>query len=309
MSMLRGLNAHSFQGLNGPVVSVGMPVYNGERYVATAIDSVLAQTFPNFELVICDNGSTDGTEAICRDRAARDRRIRYCRNEVNIGAAGNFCRVFELSTGRYFRWLSADDYMAPAALRQCLAALDAEPLAVLACGKVALVGADGEVLAPYAEAQSLEYASPVDRFRAVTEQDPMCNAVYGLMRREVLRRTRLLGAFSGSDCTLLAELSLYGRFVEVPEVLFFRRIHPGAYSWITSTEQVRAFYAPNAKRKTALLLRAWRHRFENVRAVLRAPLTLPERARLLARIARMAWWERRELGREIFVGLRSLAGR
>lgn len=292
-----------------PLISVGMPVYNGERYVGTAIASVLAQTFADFELVICDNGSTDGTEAICRDYAARDRRVRYYRNEVNVGAAGNFCRVFELSTGRYFRWLSVDDYITPAALQVCLAALEADPLAVLACGKVAFVGADGEVLGPYTEAQGLEHASPVDRFRAVMEQDPWCNAVYGLMRREVLQRTRLLGAFSGSDCTLLAELSLYGRFVEVPQVLFFRRIHPGAYSWVTSAEQVRAFYAPNAQRKVGLLLRAWRHRYENVRAVLRAPLTLPDRTHLLARIARMTWWERRELGREILLGLRSLAGR
>lgn len=286
-----------------------MPVYNGERYVGTAIASVLAQTFPDFELIICDNGSTDGTEAICRDFAARDQRVRYYRNEVNIGAAGNFCRVFRLSTGRYFRWLSADDYVAPTALQQCRMALEGDPLAVLACGKVALVGADGEVLAPYAEAQALEYASPVDRFRAVLKQDPMCNAVYGLMRREVLQRTRLLGAFSGSDCTLLAELSLHGRFVEVPEVLFFRRIHPGAYSWVKSDEQVRAFYAPSTRRSAGLLLRTWRHRYENVRAVLQAPLTLPDRARLLARISRMAWWERKALWREVFLGLRLLADR
>ncbi len=294
---------------SSPLISVGMPVYNGARYVGTAIASVLAQTMADFELVICDNASTDGTEAICREHAARDGRIRYYRNEANMGAAGNFCRVFELSTGRYFRWLSADDYMAPAALELCLAALEADPLAVLACGRVAFVGADGELLGPYPEAQGLEHASPFDRFRAVTRQDPWCNAVYGLMRRDVLQRTRLLGAFSGSDCTLLAEISLHGRFVEVSEVLFFRRLHPGAYSWVTSDEQVRAFYAPNAQRNAGLLLREWRHRFENVRAVLRAPLTYPDKARLLVHIARMAWWERRELGREIFLGLRSLARR
>lgn len=292
-----------------PLISVGMPVYNGERYVDAAIASVLAQTFADFELVICDNASTDGTETICRDHAARDSRIRYYRNESNIGAARNFCRVFDLSTGRYFRWLSADDYLAPAALQMCLAALEADPLAVLACGRVAFVGAAGELLGPYPEAQGLDHASPVDRFRAVSRQDPRCNAIYGLTRREVLRRTRLLGAFSGSDCTLLAELSLYGRFVEVSEVLFFRRVHPGAYSWVTSDERVRAFYAPNAQRNAGLLLRAWRHRFENVRAVLRAPLTFQDRARLFARIARMAWWGRRELWREALLAMRSLARR
>lgn len=290
-----------------PLISVGIPVYNAERYVGEAIESVLAQTFTDFELVICDNGSTDGTEAICRDHAARDSRIRYYRNASNIGAAGNFCRVFELSTGRYFRWLSADDYMAPATLEKCFATLEADLLAVLACGRAAFVGADGEMLGPYTEKQSLEQESPVERFRAVMQQDPHCHAVYGLIRREVLQRTRLLGPFAGSDNTLLAELALYGRFVEVPELLFFRRIHPGAYSWDMTDEQIRAFYTPNAQRKAGPLLSAWRHRRENLQAILRAPLTGSEKMRLIAHVARVAWWQRRAVGREFLSALQSLA--
>lgn len=291
---------------SAPLISVGMPVYNGERYVTTAIDSVLRQTFTDFELVICDNGSTDRTQALCRQFASQDKRIRYYHNDVNIGAAGNFCRVFELARGRYFRWLSADDFIAPTALEACLHALQSDPLAVLACGKAAFVDAAGAVLGPYDHRQMLDQPSPVDRFRTVMQQDPCCHAVYGLMPREVLGRTRLLGSFSGSDCTLLAELSLYGRFVEVSDVLFFRRLHPDAYSWVTSDEQVHKFYAPTAQRKAGLLLRAWRHRIENVRAVLRAPLSRTDRVRLVLHIVRMAWWERRELWRELALGLASL---
>jgi glycosyltransferase involved in cell wall biosynthesis len=287
-----------------PLISVGLPVYNGERYVGKAIESVLAQTFPDFELVICDNGSTDGTERICRDYVANDGRIRYFRNATNVGAAANFSRVFEISTGQYFRWLSADDLIAPTALERCLNALESDRKAALACGKAAFIDAQGKILGPYDAVQSLEHDSPVDRFRAVMQQDPQCHAVYGLIPKDILKRTRLLGPFAGSDNTLLAELALYGRFVEVPELLFFRRLHPGAYSWVMSDDDVHAFYAPGAPRTAGLRVWAWRHRIENARAIIRAKLTLAQRASLLAYVARLAWWQRAQLRQELLAALR-----
>jgi len=298
---MRSLAAHAGAA---PPISIGMPVFNAARYLRQALDSALAQTFSDFEVVVCDNASTDGTDAICRDYAARDGRIRYHRNDVNLGAAANFCRVFELARGGYFRWLSADDLIAPTALHDCLLALEAQPRAVLACGRAAFVGADGEALGPYLERQALEHDSPVDRFRAVTQQDPQCHAVYGLMRSEVLRRTRLLGAFAGSDNTLLAELSLYGRFVEVDAPLFFRRIHADAYSSQMSAERIHAFYTPGARRKAGLVAFARRHRYENARAILRAPLSLGDKARLLGQGARTAWWQRADIAAELYCALR-----
>lgn len=292
-----------------PLISVGIPVFNGERYVATAIESVLAQTFSDFELIVSDNGSTDGTEAICRDHAARDSRIRYYRNPSNIGAAGNFCRVFSLSTGRYFRWLSADDYVAPTALERCFMVLESDQNAVLACGKAAFVDGDGRILGPYEAVQQLEHESPVDRFRAVMRQDPHCHAVYGLIRREVLQRTRVLAPFVGSDNTLLTELALYGRFVEIPELLFFRRLHPGAYSWFMSDADVRAFYAPRASRTASLSMWGWQHRAENARAIMRAPLSITDKAKLFSHLVRMVWWQRHQLGRELLIAVQSTVSR
>ena len=92
-----------------PVVSLGMPVFNGERYLATAIESVLGQTFDDFELLLCDNASTDATGDICRSFAGADPRVRYIRNPENLGAHPNFNRAFELATGRFFKWASHDD--------------------------------------------------------------------------------------------------------------------------------------------------------------------------------------------------------
>lgn len=106
-----------------PLVSIGMPVYNGERYIRQALDSLLAQDYANFELIISDNVSTDGTQGICLEYAARDERIRYYRNETNLGALRNFNRVFELSSGKYFMWAAHDDVWNPAYVQEVLALL------------------------------------------------------------------------------------------------------------------------------------------------------------------------------------------
>ena len=96
-----------------PRVSVGMPVYNREKYVGAAIEAHLNQTCTDFELVITDNASTDHSEEICRSFAAKDPRVKYYRNPQNLGASGNYRRCFELSTGEYFRWTPSDDLVSP----------------------------------------------------------------------------------------------------------------------------------------------------------------------------------------------------
>ena len=106
-----------------PRVTIGLPVYNGENYLAAAIESLLSQTFTDFELVICDNGSTDRTEQVCRAYAARDARIRYYREVENRGLAWNFSRTFELARGEYFKWHAHDDLCGPTLLRGALEAL------------------------------------------------------------------------------------------------------------------------------------------------------------------------------------------
>src|SRR6185295_20414870 len=100
-----------------PRVSIGLPVFNGEQLLRQAVDSLLAQTFSDFELVISDNGSTDGTEAICREYAARDSRIRYLREPENRGGSWNFSRLPPLARGEYFRWSCHDDICEPTHLR------------------------------------------------------------------------------------------------------------------------------------------------------------------------------------------------
>src|SRR5437879_2557042 len=259
-----------------PRVSIGVAVYNGERYLAEALDSLLAQTFEDFELTICDNASTDRTGEIGRDYAAQDTRVRYARNARNLGVMGNFRRAFELSRGQYFRWAAADDLSAPQSLARCVEVLDREPAVVLAYPKTRFIDEHGRVILDYDDRLHLQSPRPRERFRQVLERLGRCNAAYGLMRADVLKRARLFGDFLSSDVVFLAELSLYGTFWEVPEFLFYRRFHPGASSSMDRV-QLRTFWDPSHGRR--IFLREWRHLLELVRAVARAPLEATEKLR------------------------------
>ncbi|HMB96546.1 MAG TPA: glycosyltransferase family A protein, partial [Tepidisphaeraceae bacterium] len=126
-----------------PKVSIGMPVRNGQRFIRQAIDSLLAQTFTNFELIICDNASTDSTEAICREYASRDSRVRYFRNSRNLGPAGNHNKCVDLSQGDYFRWHAHDDMCAPDYLEKCVECLDHNPDVVIAYPRTLIVDEEG----------------------------------------------------------------------------------------------------------------------------------------------------------------------
>lgn len=132
-----------------PQVSIGLPVYNGEKYVGKAIESVLSQTFKDFELIICDNASTDQTEKICREDATKDSRVRYYRNEKNLGAAKNFNRVFELSSSEYFKWLAADDLIEVDFLQRCVELLDSDASLLLACPRYYQCNEQTDSVRPY----------------------------------------------------------------------------------------------------------------------------------------------------------------
>src|SRR5688500_17051747 len=113
--------------MGDPRVSIGMPVYNGANYLRRSIQCLLDQDYSDLEVIICDNGSTDDTEAICREFAQKDGRVHYYRNATNIGAAGNYNKVFELARGEFFKWQAHDDECHPAMMRRCVEALDAAP--------------------------------------------------------------------------------------------------------------------------------------------------------------------------------------
>lgn len=279
-----------------PRVTIGVPVYNGERYLPACLDSLVAQTFTDLEIIVCDNASTDRTAAIAAAYAARDARVRYHRNPTNIGCPLNFTRVFELCRTPFFRWASADDLSAPTFVERCVEVLDARPEVVQVYPRTLFVDGEGRVTGEYVDDIYTTETRPSDRYVHVTRRLRRCNAIYGVIRSDVLRRTAVLDAYIGSDIPFQAELALYGGIYEVPEALFFRRMHANAQSAMSDDDRAR-HYDPAAITRTTSSL--WRHLFERVRGVSRAPIAWSEKARILQFLARDALMSREGYASEL----------
>lgn len=299
-----------------PRVSIGLPVYNGEKYLTVAIDSLLAQTYDDFELILSDNASTDRTAEICRAYAAQDARVRYYRAEVNQGSAWNYGRSFALARGEYFKWAAHDDLCAPTFLARCVEVLDKRPDIAWCHSQSAHIDSQGAVL-PGPENEEISYVAgsgqphtptresttPSQRFAAVLLEGSGSLDLYGLVRADVMRKTSLHLPYYGADKVFIAELSLWGRFFEIPEVLFFCRVHPEASGNLATAAEQQQFIHPQGRRRFLFtrfqLLRAY------CRAVWRSPLPPAERLRCLSVLVRylfqVAKWQR--------VLARSLQGR
>lgn len=268
-----------------PRLSVGLAVYNGERFLAEALESILAQTLPDFELIISDNASTDRTEAICREFAARDPRIRYHRNATNIGGANNENQTFRMARGEYFRLAADDDVCEPTLFEKCVEVLDRDRDVVLCHSVVTEIDERGDPIRVL-DRNKGDHHRPSERFRQLIRLDYNCEETYGVLRSDVLRRTDLQRNYSDSDRTLLAELGLYGRFHQVPEALFSRRIHPGMSTQVYRDWWERlAWFEP--ERSDRLFLPHWAQFFHYLRIIRRAPIPLVERVRCYRH---MAWW-------------------
>lgn len=292
------------KGKPEPRVSIGMPVYNGERFLAETLDSVLRQTYSDFVLYIADNASTDGTEAICRDYAARDSRIHYIRNPVNVGAAANYTRCFSPATSEYFRWQNADDTIEPTLLEECVRELDAHPDVVLAYGKTRFIDANSQLIEPYEDNLHLPQARAADRYITCMNNIDLQHLMYGLIRRDVLARIPLLKSYVLSDINFICELSLYGKFTEIPRHLFNCRAHDKAASWdMGNKERLRTHWDPSKRR---LVFQYWHSWYDHYRAVLRAPLPAPDKLELCYFLLKWGYWRKAFLWREVseFVRLR-----
>lgn len=215
-----------------PRVALGLPVFNGEKYLARAIDSLLAQDMGDFELIISDNASTDATAEICQDYAARDKRIRYFRQTENLGAAPNYNFVFEKSSADYFKWAAHDDLCKPRFLSVCLEAFDAPRAAsdeppVLVYPRAEVIDEAGNVIGPDVSNLRTTYANKTLRAFEIMQGLSMVFAVFGLFDRAALAKTRLIGSFISSDYVLLLEIGLLGHIVQLDgEPQFQRRLHP-----------------------------------------------------------------------------------
>jgi glycosyltransferase involved in cell wall biosynthesis len=209
-----------------PRLSVGLPVYNGEKFLGQAFEALLGQTYEDLELIVSDNASTDGSAEICHDYAARDRRVRYIRQPHNIGLIPNHVFVMEQARGELFKCAAHDDLYARELLAHCVEALDEDPGAVLAHAWSAMIDTSGDVIGTFGRGPAIDSPEPSERFRKVLF-DGCHDYEYGVIRTAALRRMKRQNSYHQAERTFNAELALNGRFQLVPEWLYFRREHPG----------------------------------------------------------------------------------
>lgn len=229
---------------NKPLVSIGVPVYNGEKSLACALDSLLKQDYPYFEVIISDNGSTDSTQRICEGYAGKDSRVKYSRSEENRGTVWNFNRVFSLSSGKYFMWAAHDDSREPSFFRECVEKMEKSPDAVL-CQVYTTMFIEGrEDRLCVAVMDSFEgEMGLVERYRETLKSFP-ATAIYGLYRSSAMRKTLMLQKSIATDLAFIQELSIYGKFVQVPKLLFN---YYGREKWNTIHEDYKAFFGKERK--------------------------------------------------------------
>jgi glycosyltransferase involved in cell wall biosynthesis len=288
-----------------PLVSIGLPVYNGERFLERAARSILDQTFGDLELIILDNASDDATGAIAERLAAADPRVRYERNPHNIGAARNFNRAVELARGRYFKWAAYDDWLEPTFLSRCVDVLEREPGTSLVFPATNVYDESGKLLKRYRHPDGLGSDRPAERFFHSLWTWKYATAMFGLTRTDELSGTRLIQGYAGADRILFSELVLLGGVRELDQHLF------------NSTETVsvrrgRANAWWTAEAQTRPTFDRWHMLGDFLLLVARTPRFTPtERLRMTGAVLLFfcRQWPREALYRELRAGVRYLASR
>lgn len=282
-------------------VFIGLPVYNGARFLARAVDSLLAQSFTDFTLLISDNASNDDTQAICERYCLQDSRVRYVRQRENIGAPNNWNFVVHQAEGEYFKWATANDECAPLMLERCLQALDADPSAVLCQGRTCLVDEESDAHEEYQKDLALLDHRPSERLKELIIHLALNNGQSGLIRLSSLHQTGLDRPYPNGDIPLMAELALLGRFIVLPEVLLYRRMGPSTFSCLLAKDQIGAFYGKPATR--TMLGHHLRQHADIIGAAIRLPSEWREKLAALNVALRRVVWDRANVLQEIRQGL------
>ena len=211
--------------ISTPRLTLGLPVYNGERFLAQSLDALLAQTYTDFELIISDNASSDRTSEIAKQYQSVDARIRYFRHDQNRGSTFNHNFAIGPARGELFKWVSDDDLYAPELLQRCINALDSRPELALAHSWTAFIDEESKITERAQYGLTTDVPDPVERFRSVLYTDGG-DDMYGVMRMSILRQIRPFNSYHWADRTFVAELALHGPFHNEADYLYLRRDHP-----------------------------------------------------------------------------------
>ncbi len=280
-----------------PKISIGMPTYNSAATIGASIESLLGQSFEDFELIISDNASTDSTRDIVEGLAQQDRRIQYMRQPENVGANRNYSSVARAARGEFFKWASSSDWFAPTFLSKCLISLEQNDDAVLAAPRTRLFAEDLRSATDYAYDIEILDSSPVARLVRLTANLRLNNAINGLIRMKSLRRTRLIDSFYGADEVLMGQLAMLGKVIRVDEFLYYRRMEAATAAGQRDPIAWRMHHYPQTSAR--VLFQSWKKSLGWMRACMATPMSIAERRQVLNYLVRMCYWDRRSLMQDV----------
>lgn len=287
---------------------IGLPVYNGQKYLAAAIESHLSQSFGDFDLVLADNGSTDATPAICADFASKDKRVKVLRSPENRGILWNHRRVLEAieSPAQYFRWAGADDIVGPGLFEAMVDMLNARPEVEAVIPDTKNINGQGEIIGSMARALDLQSPDVYERARDVLLADYQHVVAYGLLRASTLRALRTGPNYIGWDPIFIWELALRGQIVQAAGPVLLRRWHEGSISRVKTTKEMRKWVEPHAK--AGINFPHWTWSYERLRSLLHTPLSTRDKWRVGRILARVTLWQRARLLRDVTQAARRSLG-
>lgn len=280
-----------------PLITIGVPVFNAAAHLRSALESLLAQTFTDFELIVSDNASTDATREIVEEYLHRDSRIRYERHAVNIGANGNYAGLVHLARGALFKWSAAGDWCAPTFLERCKNELLANPDTVLVAPRTRLFEENPAEYDDYDLDLEVLDETPCERLKRLTSELALNNAMNGLIRTAALRSARPMGPYLGADVVLMGELALRGKFRLLEDRLFYRRMDVATATAMQARSAVWAHHYPT--RSARSLFQGAKRHLGWASGVLRAPIPVTERTRAMLLVAKRCYWDKAAFWRDL----------
>jgi len=289
-------------------VVIGLPVFNGEKYLPAAIESHLSQSFGDFDLVISDNASTDSTPEICSAYSEKDARIKYLRSAENRGLLWNHRRVFDAveSPDQYFRWAGADDIMEPGLLEAMVTVLETRPEVEAVVPNTKNIDDKGEIIGSMERTLDLQSADVVQRAHEVLMAEYQHVVAYGLLRASTLRLMRTGPNYVGWDPIFIWELALRGQIVHAPGPALLRRFHTGSISRVKKAKEIRKWVEPSSK--AGMKFPHWTWTYELYRALMACPLPIRDRLRIGRFLTRVTVWRRGSLVRDVTQATRRMLG-
>jgi glycosyltransferase involved in cell wall biosynthesis len=280
---------------------VAVPVYNGANYLAEALESILAQTLRDIEVIVVDNGSTDATREIALGFADRDPRVRYFLNGSNFGPTRSFSRAFAIATGRYFKFAPHDDLYDPHYLEKCVAVLERRPDVVLCTAHVCIVGPRGERLRTLEPEVRADMDRPSERFRNLLNNS-RCLDFFGVIRKSALNAlpSPVLAPYGHSDGVLLARLGLLGKFHHIAEPLYLNRDHRERCGRTYHTYKEYTYFL-NPHLRGHIIFPRWRMGYEFFRSIRLFDLPAREQIACLRHMASWLKWYWPSLGVNLLV--------